>query len=100
MKVYLAGKVTGEDYNNVVTKFEAYEQKIKEKGHEVISPVKIVPPTAKWEDAIIMCLKALAKADAVYFLPDWTQSRGARIEYAIAKAKNKKIYFPEQLEEL
>lgn len=38
--------------------------------------------------------------EAVYFLPTWTDSKGAHLEMGYAKAKGKKIILPTEQEKI
>jgi predicted secreted Zn-dependent protease len=84
-KVYIAGKVTGEPYEDCKAKFNRRAEILRKQGYEVINPVEIVSRTASWETAMKICIKALVNCDAYYMLPGWRDSRGAKIEYKLAQ---------------
>lgn len=78
MKVYLAGKITGDP--NYREKFAAAAKKLEERaGVTVISPA-VTPEGLKKVDYMRICFAMLESADAVVFLPDWEDSPGAQLE--------------------
>jgi hypothetical protein len=84
MKIYIAGKMTGlPDFG-----FPAFHEaaaKLRAEGHEVVNPAEIQPDqTAKWADCLRDCLAALVKCDAIALMPNWVDSRGARLEAHVA----------------
>lgn len=97
MKIYISGKITGLNYNDAAEKFDQAERNIErmDKTYIAINPMKISPYSEKkeWSDYMLDCVTALFNCDAIYMLSDWGQSRGARIEYAIAKELDIKIFF-------
>lgn len=84
-RIYIAGKVTGEDYTTCMLKFGAKETELTLKGFEVLNPLKVVnDASCSWEIAMRKCLAAMLTCDAVYLLPCWPQSRGAILERYLA----------------
>jgi hypothetical protein len=51
----------------------------KESGHQ-----RAVNPEEFWLECMDVCLHELLRCDAIYMLSNWRQSRGARIELAVA----------------
>lgn len=85
-KVYISGKITGEDIHSVIRKFHDAARKIRRFGFEPVSPLDNgLPFPAAWEDHMGEDVKLLLKSDAIYLLPDYEQSKGARLELTIAK---------------
>lgn len=95
MKVYISGKISGLPLKNVIEKFKFHAVFLELKGHEPINPIDINPfdETKDWYDYMCNDIAALLKCDAIYMLKDWGQSRGARIEYQIAKELGLHILF-------
>lgn len=85
MVVYIAGKVTGLPYDEVVAKFSKAEAKLKAKGCEVVNPIKLCPKDMDWDKCMEICIDALENCDYIYLLPDWKDSRGARREFDYAR---------------
>ncbi len=79
MKVYIAGKITDEP--NFVKKFKAVETELENAGYETVNPVTLPHNHGRsWEEYMAECLNALKKCDAIYLIPNWTRSKGAKIE--------------------
>lgn len=86
MKIYIAGPISGTtDYEEC---FEEAERAIQRKGHEAINPVHIrsvietVGANALRYDKLMNICKALVDAcDAIYMMPGWQRSNGARQEH-------------------
>jgi hypothetical protein len=90
MRVYLAGKITGDpEYRN---KFAAEEVVLQAEGHHVMNPA-ILPDGFDYHHYLRICKAMLRGCDAVMFLPDWHQSQGARIEQTWAVKMGKKILY-------
>ena len=79
MKVYIAGKITGDPgYRD---KFAAAEIQLGWQGHTVLNPAEL-PSGMSREDYMRICFAMIDVADAVVFLPDAAESAGARLERA------------------
>jgi hypothetical protein len=85
-KVYIAGKVTGENYADCVAKFNAQAEILSKQGYEVVNPMDIVPEGTDWKTAMQICITELMYCNAFYMLSDWRFSRGAKIELQLALA--------------
>ena len=103
MKVYIAGKITGLEPEVAYELFLAAENLICHYGHTPLSPIKLVDQTEGREygeylaDALTILL---TQADAVYFLDNWTESNGAKIEKFIAATLGFEMAFTaEELEQ-
>jgi len=94
-RVYIAGPMTGYPNSNIAA-FDAARDQLRSEGIEAISPVDISRAMgvtdfscALTEDEYCKCLladfRALLGADAVYTLPGWPHSRGARSEVLTAQ---------------
>ena len=90
MKIYLAGKITGDPCYKA--KFEYAANELQERtGHIVLNPA-ILPERGFDHDAYMrMTAAMLEECDAVCLLPDWKQSEGAMTEYGRAAARGMRI---------
>jgi hypothetical protein len=82
-KLYISGKITGDD--NYVQKFKQAEDVLLNGGYFPVNPVAHVPPKyASWDTAMRLVLKTMLDCDGVALLPDWKESKGAKIEARLA----------------
>lgn len=89
-KIYIAGKVTGDPCYKM--KFNAGVERLVELGWEreqIVNPAQLVPAELPWPRAMWRCLKLMCGCEWVALLPDWRESRGARIERFVATVLRK-----------
>ena len=75
MKIYLAGKISGDD--GYREKFARVAQKFA--GQQILNPAEL-PEGMEKADYLRICLAMIDCADMVLFLPDSRFSAGAKIE--------------------
>ena len=92
-KIYIAGRISGIKYETAKKNFRKAEKIWKERGYEVVSPIKLCKKKWSWLRCMIVCLWNLRKCDSVYFMPNSCESRGARIEFWFAQKWGKFIHF-------
>ena len=90
MRIYIAGKITGEpDYKE---KFAAAAERLRAEGHVPVNPCTVNGEGSRtykeWIDAGLMKLMG---CDAIYMLRDWKHSKGARLEHKYAHVTRMKI---------
>lgn len=90
-KVFISGKVSGIEYYVAYQTFANADRQLSSMGYEVINPMKICKKNWSWVRCMAKCLWAIYFCDKVYQLPNWQESRGARIEYRWAKLLNKRF---------
>jgi len=78
MKIYIAGKITGDA--KYKEKFASEAKAIEDAGHIPLNPA-MLPAGMKNEDYMRICFAMIDISDAVYFLPDALESKGAMLEY-------------------
>lgn len=89
MKIYIAGKITGLSYSDAVAKFAAAAAILKRLGHEPVNPMEVNGLDGDgneytWAEYMKRDIPVLLGCDAIYLLPDWLDSKGARLEKHIA----------------
>ena len=91
MRVYISGPISGVE-NPEVAFAEAEKIIEAEPGFEAINPIGIgifleaeLGRKPTWQEYMRADIKAMLSCDAVYMLPGWMDSKGARIEAFIAK---------------
>ena len=91
--IYISGAITGAtDY---MERFAEAEERLTAAGYKVINPAKVtsgVDGVLCYEDVMELDIVLLGKADAIYMLQGWEDSRGANREYGFALAAGKKIW--------
>ena len=83
MKIYIAGKITDLEPEEAEGNFMWAEMLIEKAGHEPLNPLTMVDqtPGRKYGEYLADALQImLTQADAVLFLANWHESRGARVE--------------------
>ena len=90
MKIYIAGKITGkEDYK---TDFKKAEELLISQGYAVLNP-SVLPEGFEHSEYLHICKAMIDVCDAVYFLPTWSDSKGAHLEMGYAVAAGKDIRY-------
>ena len=104
-KIYIAGPMTGIPQYNFPAFLEA-EEVLKSRGWQVLSPARmdiergfnpIEDPTAVFNDdmlmpAIRMDIAAILESDAIAMLDNWSESKGAKAEYYVARWAGKQLF--------
>jgi len=81
-RIYIAGKVTGDP--NYRAKFRSESERLHSLGYEPVNPSEIIAEDEPWKRAMKTALRAMLECDGVSLLPDWMNSKGARIEWRLA----------------
>lgn len=94
MKIYIAGKISGLNREDVIKKFEAAQKSLVAKGHQVFIP-SVLPAyeEVSHQDYLHICYAIIDVCDAVYLLSDWEKSEGALLEFDYAQKNKKKIIY-------
>ena len=103
MKIYISGKISGLPIGIAKAKFKWHAGFLEIKGYEPVNPFDGEPIFEKplssytkdeiWAIFMATDIKELFACEAIYMLKDWGQSKGARVEYAIAKEIGLKIFY-------
>ncbi|TDL99594.1 MAG: hypothetical protein C4K58_06800 [Flavobacteriaceae bacterium] len=99
-RIYISGKISGEQESSYFVKFKNAQIYLETLGfEEVVNPLDIhgTNPVKSWEEFMVTDIEALFSCTAVYFLKDWQDSKGARIEFAIAREMGLDLFFEKSL---
>ena len=97
--IYISGKITGtDDYEN---RFAIAEKKLKSDGYEVLNPVRtgkwleryLAPEVPTWIQYMKYAITSMMKADCIYMLKGYRESKGARLELFLAKILKYEIIY-------
>lgn len=86
MKVYIAGKITGDP--NYKAKFAAAAAQLEAQGHTVINPADH-PAGLTPRDYMHLSFNGIDASDIVAFLPDFRDSKGAILEFGYCEYTGK-----------
>ena len=86
MKIYISGPMTGYDEWNYPAFHEAAKQ-LREAGHYVFNPAEAFGGAThlSYADYMRNDIHAILQVDAIAVLPGWENSKGAKLETAIAE---------------
>lgn len=88
MRVYISGPMTGIEDENFPA-FNRASALLRSMGFDVENPAdKGIIEGWEWEDYLRYDLKMMADCQAIYLLPGWENSKGARLEVHVARALN------------
>ena len=91
MRIYIAGPMTGLPELNFPA-FNAAAAALRTAGSTVINPVELnANPDSSWYDCMRIDIRELVTCESICLLPNWTMSRGARLEFHIAAQLNMQI---------
>ena len=90
MKVYIAGKITGNP--NYKRQFAKAERELKTQGHTTMNPA-VLPDGFEHHEYMKICFSMIDICDSVFFLSNWNDSIGAQMEHIYARATGKGLLF-------
>lgn len=93
-KVYLSGKITGDD--NYAKTFENKAAELTEQGALVFNPA-VHPNMFTHGQFMELDLLALSFCNSIYMMKNWRDSKGAKMEFEEAKVLGLPVEFEEPL---
>jgi len=93
VKAYIAGKITGKE--NYKDAFIAKEKELMSYGYIVMNPAILPYPGFEHHEYMHICKAMIDVCDSVYFMNDWHDSHGAKMELSYAIEQGKTIWFEE-----
>lgn len=85
MRWYVAGPMTGMLDSNYPA-FDAAAAALRARGFHVENPAENpAPPCGSWRAYMAMAVAQVARCDAVALLPGWEVSKGACVEFDLAR---------------
>ena len=91
--IYIAGKVTGLPYRRTWLKFWLREKFLQWHGFNTINPMREIPRSYSWQDAMYSCLLLVSHCDCIYIAHNWRRSKGAYREVRLARKLGKTIFY-------
>lgn len=88
MKIYIAGRITGNPHYKA--QFKATAAMLQENGHTVLNPAEL-PEGMKPADYMRIRFAMLDSADVVLFQHGWQESKSAKLEYDYARYIGKDV---------
>ena len=87
MKIMISQPMKGKTNEQIKQERAELVEKLEMQGHEVVDTI-FADETPKDSDVAMYFLsksiEAMAKVDAIIFMPGWKEARGCKIEYRIA----------------
>lgn len=102
MKIYISGRIKDLPLEHAKGLFKQAEHRLYNAGLESVNPLEIeetFEPASRedWDACMLIDIKHLWNCDGIYMLFNWQESKGARIEHAIAKELGMKIYYEQSI---
>lgn len=93
LKCYISGPISGRPTAEYLAHFEQGCHEARQLGMLPVNPCELphASHNQTWEAFMKLDIEALLHCDAIFMLHDWQASRGACIEYALAKELGLKV---------
>lgn len=97
LKIYIAGKITGEEPTPCMEKFAKAETRLRQMGAQPVNPFKLgIPHHFTFEESKPFNFKALRFCSAIFMLNDYVNSPGAMVEIDEAQRLGLDIFYEQQ----
>lgn len=98
MRIYISGPITGvAGYRKAFSEAAAL---LQERGHSPLDPAAL-PDLHTWRENVARDLIVmLTSCEAIFMLPGWADSAGARLEHHVAETLGMQVYSMTRLEEV
>lgn len=94
MRVYISGKISGLDFEEVKAKFTEAEDFLNEIGIEAVNPLKNgLSVEDTWIKHLCRDIELLYECSHIYMMDGWQDSVGACVEYDFAIRTGKTVLF-------
>lgn len=85
-KIYISGPISGLPFDKVERAFNDAEIRLQEEGYEVVNPLENgLTKDHSWREHMKADIKLLMECDTIYLLKGYKDSKGAMIEYDLAR---------------
>lgn len=93
-RCYISGKITGLEESEAYALFEKAEKEVWDLGYIAVNPMKLEHDhDQSWESYMKEDIKALCDCKAIFLLTNWSDSKGACIEWYFARTFRLIIHF-------
>ncbi len=93
-KIYISGKITGIPIERAIVNFAKAKEYIEENKMQAVNPMELPHKhNQTWESYMRENIAALVYCDGIYMQKNWETSKGAKVEYGLAKELGLKVYF-------
>ena len=93
-RVYISGRISGRNINEAKEEFSKAKTLLILIGFDAINPLDLPhKENSTWEDYMIIDIKELFTCDYIVMLHEWWMSKGAKLEYVIAKELGIPVFF-------
>jgi hypothetical protein len=90
LKIYVAGKIT--DLENFKEVFQKAVEQLESFGHSIMNPA-LLPKGFEYNEYMHVCYAMIDVCEGIYLLDNWTESKGAMMEFDYATKMGKTIYY-------
>lgn len=108
LRVYVSGAISGLPLDEARAMFRAACDLLAAKGYDTVNPFDVPrrggcscpadPVGHEWGCHLRADIMAMLDCDAIYMLPGWERSHGARLELTVASAVGLRVHFARSLD--